>query len=136
MQHKTTYLIVRLGIGLSMFGHGLVRLPKLQAFSNGMLKMFANSILPEILTVPFTYAIPIVEFTFGLMIVIGLFTRTAAIVLSTLLISLIFGCTLIENWAAITSQLVHLAFVAYLVNYIDDNSYAVDNILLQNKKGV
>ncbi|WP_026707236.1 DoxX family protein [Flavobacterium frigidarium] len=129
MQSKTTYLIVRLGIGLSMFGHGLVRLPKLEAFSNGMVKMFANSILPEFLTVPFTYAIPIVEFTFGLMIVLGLFTRTAAIVLSALLISLIFGCTLIENWDAITSQLVHLAFVAYLVNYVKDNSYAVDTLM-------
>ena len=129
MQSKTTYLIVRLGIGLSMFGHGLVRLPKLEAFSNGMVKMFANSILPEFLTVPFTYAIPIVEFTFGLMIVLGLFTRTAAIVLSALLISLIFGCTLIENSDDIPYQLVHLAFVAYLVNYVKDNSYAVDTLM-------
>lgn len=35
---KTTYFFLRLPIALSIFGHGLVRLPKLQTFTEGMVK--------------------------------------------------------------------------------------------------
>ena len=133
MHSTTSYLIVRLAIGISMFGHGLVRLPKLEAFSQGMLKSFENSMLPEIITLPFSYILPILEFTFGLLIVLGLFTRTSAIILSAVLISLIFGSTLIESWGAIPAQLIHIAFIAYLIHHIKDNSYAVDNIIFKSK---
>jgi len=34
MDVKWAYLLSRLAIGLSFFGHGLVRLPKLDGFSN------------------------------------------------------------------------------------------------------
>ncbi|CDF80169.1 DoxX family protein [Formosa agariphila KMM 3901] len=129
MQNKTSYLIVRLAIGVSMFGHGLVRLPKLQAFSDGMLKSFENSMLPELLTLPFSYVLPVLEFTFGLCLILGLFTRVSAIIISAVLISLIFGSTLIENWGAITAQLVHIAFSIYLIHNINDNSFAVDKLI-------
>jgi len=36
------YLISRLAIGLSFFGHGLVRLPKLTGFSHWMVGQFSN----------------------------------------------------------------------------------------------
>ena len=129
MQNKTSYLIVRIAIGISMFGHGLVRLPKLHAFSEGILKSFENSMLPEFLTLPFSYVLPISEFIFGLFIVLGLFTRMSAIVVSALLISLIFGSALIENWGVITAQLVHIAFIVYLIQNIKDNTFALDNII-------
>ncbi len=128
-------MIVRLAIGLSMFGHGLVRLPKLQAFSQGMVKTFENSMLPELLTTPFSYVLPFAELIFGFLLIIGLFSRVSAIGTAAVLLTLIFGSTLIENWDVITSQLVHIAFVAYLVHNVKDNSYAVDCLLSKKRAG-
>ncbi|WP_179352681.1 DoxX family protein [Winogradskyella vidalii] len=127
MHNKISYLIVRLALGLSMFGHGLVRLPKLQAFSEGLVASFENSILPEMLTLPFSYVLPIAELVFGFFIVLGLFTRISAIATAVVLLSLIFGSTLVENWGAITAQLIHIAFVAYIIHHVKDNTYALDN---------
>lgn len=77
--NKTAYLLLRLAIGASMFGHGLVRLPKLNAFSDWMVGSFEKSILPQALVVPFSYVLPIAEFTVGLLLILGLFTRQALI---------------------------------------------------------
>lgn len=128
MNTKTAYLIVRMAIGFSMFGHGLVRLQKLHIFSEFMLKQFENSMLPEILVLPFSYVLPIAEFVFGALIILGLFTRISAIAVSIMLISLILGSALIENWDAITAQLMHIAFIAYLIHNIEKNTYAIENI--------
>lgn len=129
MNTQVAYLIVRVAVGVSMLGHGLVRLPKLQGFSAWMLKTFENSLLPEIMVLPFSYALPIAEFLLGILLVLGLFTRIASIVGAMVMILLIFGTTLIENWGALVPQFIHVAFFAFLVQYIDRNSLALDTKL-------
>ncbi|MBQ4915052.1 DoxX family protein [Maribacter sp. MMG018] len=124
--NKISYLILRMAIGLSMFGHGLVRLPKLSGFSSWMVKSFETSMLPEFMVVPFSYALPILEFCTGLLLLIGLFTRQALILGAVIMLLLIFGTTLIENWAILPSQLIHVAFFAVLLHYIKDNTWALD----------
>jgi len=109
-----------------MFGHGLVRLPKLSGFSKWMVKSFENSMLPEILVIPFSFALPVLEFVVGLLLIIGLFTRKALIIGSLIMLALLFGTTLIENWDILPSQLIHIAFFAFLLHYIDDNTWALD----------
>lgn len=47
--NTNSFLLLRLAIGASMLGHGLVRLPKLQTFSHWMVGSFAKSILPQAL---------------------------------------------------------------------------------------
>ena len=44
---KNVFLVLRLGVGMSMFGHGLVRLPKLSAFASWMSGSFQQTMLPE-----------------------------------------------------------------------------------------
>lgn len=73
-----TFLLLRLAIGASMFGHGLVRLPKLNAFSQWMTGNFEKSMLPGALVVPFSYILPVAEFLIGLLIIAGLFYKTGA----------------------------------------------------------
>ena len=43
------YLLMRLTIGTSVFGHGLIRLPKLGAFHAQLTDEFKTSILPATL---------------------------------------------------------------------------------------
>jgi thiosulfate dehydrogenase [quinone] large subunit len=126
--NKMTYLMLRFTIGTSMFGHGLVRLPKLSVFSNGMVAHFQKSFLPPSFVLAFSYALPFAEFIIGLLLLIGLFTKQALIAGVLVMIMLIFGSTTVENWDVISLQLMHVVFFSVLFQFISANSYAVDNI--------
>ncbi len=125
----TTYLILRLAIGASMLGHGLVRLPKLTMFSNWMVSSFDKSMLPKVLVVPFSCALPFGEFLVGILLIAGLFTKPALFLAALIMMALIFGTAMIENWEALPSQLIHVAFFAVLLHFIQYNSWALDNLL-------
>ncbi|HEY8919491.1 MAG TPA: DoxX family protein [Chitinophaga sp.] len=124
-----SFLLLRLAIGASFFGHGLVRLPKLAAFSGWMAGTFKKSMLPEMLVTPFSYALPIAEFVIGLLLLSGLFTKAAAIAGSLVMLVLIFGACMIENWEALPSQFIHIAFLVTLLQFIQSNSWALDGIM-------
>lgn len=106
-----SYLLTRLAIGVSLFGHGLQRFSWLDKFSHGMATEFANSILPAFAVLGFGYLLPFAEFTIGLLLILGLFTRPAAVAGSILMILLIFGTTTIGKWDNIPSQLLHIVFL-------------------------
>ncbi|WP_412466953.1 DoxX family protein [Pedobacter sp. KLB.chiD] len=129
MDTKWAYLLSRLAIGLSFFGHGLVRLPKLAGFSQWMAGQFSKSYLPDAIVVPFSYILPFAELIAGLMMVLGLLTRQGLLLAGSISLMLIFGTTLIENWEALPSQLIHVAFLSVLLVYLPHNSYAVDQII-------
>lgn len=124
---RLAFLLARLGIGMSAFGHGLVRLPKLATFATHMAAPFEKSMLPETLVIPFAYVLPFLEFAIGLLLLLGLFTKQALIAGAIVMILLIFGTTAIEQWQNLDSQLVHLAFFAALLPFTDQyNSFALD----------
>ena len=123
------FFLLRLAVAASMFGHGLVRLPKLNGFSAWMVKSFEKSILPSQMVVPFSYALPVAEFIIGLLLILGLFTRVSLIGGGMVMILLIFGAAMIENWEALPSQLIHAAFFAGLLAFIQYNTIAVDHLI-------
>ncbi|RZJ67595.1 MAG: DoxX family protein [Flavobacterium sp.] len=131
--HNYTFFAARLPIGLSFFGHGLVRLPKLDQFSEWMLKTMEKSFLPPELVSPFCYALPVLEFPIGLFIIIGLFTKQSLFAGLFVMSILIFGSTTIENWDAITGQLVHAAYLGVLLFMVGHNSFAVDNMFKKSE---
>ncbi|HEY9261772.1 DoxX family membrane protein [Chitinophaga sp.] len=123
------FFLLRLSVAASMFGHGLVRLPKLNGFSAWMVKSFEKSMLPDLLVVPFSYVLPIAEFIIGLLLILGLFTRVSLIGGGLVMIALLFGTAMIENWDAIPSQLIHAVFFAGLLAFIQYNTIAVDHLI-------
>lgn len=129
-----SFVLARLAIGASMFGHGLVRLPKLHGFSNWMVGQFEKSMLPDFVVVPFSYFLPFAELIIGIFLLIGLFTRQSLIAGSLVMILLIFGSSTIEEWGAIPSQLIHAAFFSVLLVFAQShNAYAVDKVLEKNR---
>lgn len=132
--NKTSYLILRLAVGTSMTGHGLVRLPKLSVFSSWMTGSFKNSVLPSVLIAPFSYLLPFAEFGIGMLILIGLFSRQAFIAGALVTSILIFGTCMIENWEAIPSQLIHAALFAFLLQYANSNTRTLENLLLKKQR--
>lgn len=129
--NKAAYLITRTAIGASMLGHGLARLPKLKVFSIWMTGSFKTSIVPNALILPFSYALPFGEFTVGLLLLLGLFYRQALIVGSAIMVLLILGSCLIENWDAVPSQLIHIAFFAVLLQFESANTNTLNKILFK-----
>ena len=127
--NTTDFLLLRLAIGASMFGNGLVRLPKLNAFSSWMTGSFENTLLPQIIVLPFSYVLPIAEFGIGLLLLLGLFTKTAATLGAIVMILLLIGTALIENREAIPSQLIHVLFFALLLQFTDRNTFAMDMLI-------
>ncbi|WP_264554054.1 DoxX family membrane protein [Flavobacterium sp. N2038] len=125
----TSFLLLRIAIAISMFGHGLIRLPKLVTFSNWMTSSFENSMLPKIIVTPFSYILPIAEFSIGTLLLLGLFTKPSLIAGAVVMLILLFGTSMIENWEAIPSQLIHIAFFTLLLHFIDYNSWAVDTLI-------
>jgi thiosulfate dehydrogenase [quinone] large subunit len=130
--NSSGFLFARLAIGISMFGHGFVRLFKLNSFSAWMVHNFEKSMLPETAVVIFSRLLPFAELLTGLLLVMGLFTKTALKAGAVIMIILLFGTTLIENWDSIPTQLIHVAFFVVLLSHIRYNSFAVDS-LLKNK---
>lgn len=104
---KTAFFFLRLPVAVSLLGHGLVRLPKLQTFSEWMLTTMEKSAIPSALIVPFSYILPIAEAILGILLLINFKTKYTLYASLALMSILIFGSCSIENWSAIESQLLH-----------------------------
>lgn len=131
--NPTVFVLLRLTVGASMLGHGLVRLPKLSGFSQWMVNSFAKSMLPQAMVLPFSYVLPVAEFLIGLLLVTGLCTRAALVAGGIVMALLVFGTAMIENWDAIPSQLIHAAFFALLLQFIGSNRFALDHVLFRKQ---
>lgn len=126
MAKPLPYLFARLLLATSLFGHGLVRMPKLAGFSGWMAGQFKGSLLPESLVTPFSYILPFAELITGLLLLAGLFTKQAAVAAALIMMVLIFGSSMIEEWGSIPSQLIHGAFAVYLLQNTEANRYSID----------
>ncbi|WP_343672421.1 DoxX family membrane protein [Chitinophaga sp.] len=124
-----SYLLLRLVAGVSLFGHGLVRLPKLVGFSQWMTGAFAKSMLPLHLVRPFSYVLPIAEFTIGLLLMLGLFSGKAILAGIIVMLLLIFGTCMIENWEALPSQIIHALVLILLLQFVASNNISLDKLL-------
>jgi len=126
--YNYAYFAARLPIGLSFFGHGLVRMPKLDDFAGWMVSSMADSMLPAEIVRPFAYILPVAELLIGLLVISGFLTRQALLAGIITMSILVFGSTTIEDWGAITGQLVHAAYFAVLLWLVPYNAIAVDNL--------
>ena len=112
---KTIFFFLRLPIAVSLLGHGLVRLPKMPAFTDWLVTTMEKSVIPEFLIVPFGYVLPIAEFLIGLSLLIGFRMKYSLFAGLALMSVLIFGSSSIENWSATESQLLHSLYLVGLV---------------------
>ncbi len=123
-----SYLLARLPLGMSMFGHGLLRLPKLTQFSEGMAESFKATWLPQALVQQFAYFLPYLELNIGALLLIGLFTRAVSTVGVLLMVALIFGSSLQENWNAVATQMFYGVYFALLYAFEHKyNRYSIDS---------
>ena len=122
---QLAYFLARLTLGINFFIHGLVRLPKMESFANGVTKGFENTMLPEILVLPVAYAIPIVELVLGLFLILGLVTKKTLTGAAVLIIFLIAGSAFKEDWGAVGTQMLYALYIFFLLFYQENERMAI-----------
>lgn len=109
MTDLSPFTLLRIGMGLNMLMHGLVRMPKLMAFADKMVADFEGTLLPAVVIRPFAFGLPVVEQLIGVLILVGgLLSRKGMVAGGLLMAVLIFGTSLREDWATVGIQVVYL----------------------------
>ncbi len=122
------HALARIGLGVNIALHGLVRLPKLDAFAFGLRDQFAQSILPGPLVYASGYGIAIGEAVIGVLLLLGLFLRPSLVAGAGLMLVLITGSCLIENWGAAGIQMTYLGFYAVLLATARHDAWSLDRV--------
>jgi thiosulfate dehydrogenase [quinone] large subunit len=117
-EQRHAYLLLRILTGLNFFMHGFARIftgSHLSGFAQGMVKSMAATPLPPSLTLATGYAIPCIELLIGTLLLLGLATRAALTLAFALMLILMFGVTLKQDWATAGSQLIYGLVLAALL---------------------
>lgn len=117
-EQRHAYLLLRLITAMDFFMHGFARIftgTHLSGFAQGMVKSMAATPLPQSLTLATGYAVPCIELLIGTLLLFGLFTRAALVSALLLMLVLIFGVGLKQDWTAASSQLLYALVLATLL---------------------
>lgn len=116
---KAAYLLLRLIAGMNFFGHGFARIftgSHLTGFAQSMVGDMAKSPLPAPLVLATGYVVPCVELTIGILLLAGLATRFALVLAMLLILVLMFGITMKQEWNVAGQQLLYGLVLAVLLS--------------------
>ena len=120
--------LARLALGLNIAMHGYSRLPNLAGFANGMVKQFSATFLPSPLVYITGITIATGEAIIGTLLFLGLLLRPALVIGTLLMLLLIFGSTLIQQWDAVSVQMIDVAFYVGLLATIRYDRFSLDRL--------
>jgi thiosulfate dehydrogenase [quinone] large subunit len=117
-EQRQAYLLLRVLTGLDFFGHGFARVftgTHLGGFAQGMVKSMSAAPLPAGLVLATGYTVPCVELLIGIFLLLGVFTRVTVTLALLLMMVLMFGVTMKQDWTTAGSQLVYGLVLAALL---------------------
>jgi thiosulfate dehydrogenase [quinone] large subunit len=117
-EQRLAYLLLRLIAGMDFFGHGFARIftgTHLGGFAHWMVGDMAKSPLPAPLVLATGYLVPCVELLIGVLLLAGLATRFALLVALLLILVLMFGITMKQEWNVAGQQLLYGLVLALLL---------------------
>jgi thiosulfate dehydrogenase (quinone) large subunit len=120
--------LARLALGLDIAMHGYSRLPHLVGFANGLVKQFAATFLPSPLVYVTGFGIAIGEAAIGTLLVFGLLLRPALGIGTLLMLLLIFGSSLTQQWEIVSVQLITVAFYIGLLATVRYDRFSLDGL--------
>lgn len=122
------YGILRLVFGVNFFVHGLVRIGNIPGFVRSQVGLYEGLPVPSFFIAIFAFFIPIVELVVGILLILGLATRPALIVGFLLMVPLMFGVCLLQNWDAAASQLIYCLVYFILLAGYSYNTISIDRL--------
>jgi thiosulfate dehydrogenase [quinone] large subunit len=122
------YTILRLSFGANILLHGLSRvLNGRAAFLAYLTHYFEHAHLIPMGMLPiFGAVLPWVETTLGLLLVLGLFSRFTMIVGALVLMVLVIGTNLAQDWLVAGLQLPYCFIYYYLLIHLEQNRMSLD----------
>ncbi|MBE9128694.1 MULTISPECIES: DoxX family protein [unclassified Coleofasciculus] len=129
----TAYTLLRIVLGVNFFNHGFTRLGSIPAFAQSMVDLFQDTFIPEPLVRAPSFLVPIVEFIVGILVTLGLANQAALITGFGLMIVLMYGVTLLQNWDTATSQLIYCLVFFILIAANSFNSFSLDAWIKRRK---
>ncbi|MDJ0742038.1 MAG: DoxX family protein [Xenococcaceae cyanobacterium MO_167.B27] len=120
------YTLLRIVVGINYFNHGATRIFNIPGFMDAMVNTMQDSWIPEFLVRINAALVPPVELIVGALITIGLFTRGALIACFVLMIVLMYGVTIIQNWNVASSQLIYNIVLFILLAGVSFDRISID----------
>jgi thiosulfate dehydrogenase [quinone] large subunit len=126
---EIAYSLLRITFGANIFLHGLMRLLEGHAAVLAYItKQMQGAPVPSWFLPPFSYALPYLEASVGLLLLLGLFTRNALIAGSLVILVLQIGSCLAQNWQVVGDQLVYALSFFILLSLVDRNRWSIDDL--------
>ncbi|WP_426754877.1 MauE/DoxX family redox-associated membrane protein [Myxococcus sp. Y35] len=123
---RLAYGLARIGLGLNIALHGLVRLPNLTGFAAGMRDSFGQSPLPPSLVYAVSLAIPVAEALVGVLLLVGVKVRSVLVAGTLMMLLLIGGACSAQNWNAASIQMIYLGFYVVLIATVHLDHLSLD----------
>ena len=122
------HALLRFGLGINFFVHGLSRIPHLAAFVGHNTHMFAKTWLPLPVVVATGYAIPFFELALGAALIVGAFLRPVLVIGFLFMFVLTFGVCLAQNWSVASEQLIYMIALALLLAGVRYHRFALGRV--------
>ena len=122
------YALLRSTVGVTMLVHGTNRIAHgVEPFAADMARDFVGTILPHSLVHLFGLTVPLIEAAIGALLILGLLTRLCLVTGALLMIVLVFGTTLREQFMIVGVQLIYAAIYFILIFNLRHNRLSLDN---------
>ncbi len=128
------YTFLRVIVGVNYFNHGATRIGDIPGFMDAMVAAMAGAWMPEALVRLNAALVPPVELLVGLLLILGLVTRGALIACLALMVMLMYGVTIVQNWDVAASQLIYDIILALLLAGLGFNKISLDRQIFGGRK--
>lgn len=124
------YTILRVSFGANIMLHGVSRVVMGHAAFLAYLTHYFEkaSYVPVGMLSLFATVQPWVELILGLMLMVGLATRFSLIAGGLVILALVIGTNLAQDWLVSGLQLIYAFLYYYLLAHIDQNLYSIDGM--------
>lgn len=128
-------LMLRLAIGMAFLMHGIARIFLIGdgRFAAGIVRQMARTPLPPGLVHLYAAVLPFGELTISLLLLVGLWTRWIPVLGVLLMLSLIFGSGLNNDWNGVMTQLVYAIVLFLLLFFRLYNAFSIDGWLSRRR---
>lgn len=125
---EAAYALLRVTLGVVFLFYGVGKfMGGVGNFAAGMEQHFTGK-LPAALVLPFAYALPFMEVTFGALILLGLFNSIALVASGLLLVALTFGTVMLGDAPTVAHNLQYALVNFVLLWFADYNGFSVDRL--------
>lgn len=117
-EQRVAYVLLRVLVGMDFLGHGFARIftgNHLTGFAHWMVTDMAKAPLPPALVLVAGYVIPCVEFVVGVLLLAGVAIRVTLVTAALLMLVLMFGITIKQDWNVAGQQLLYGLVLALLL---------------------